>query len=413
MSKKFIFILISAVLGLLLLSLIGYYFIIQNGNVNNADGTTSGFRSFFPFGGDSVPTNTSTSTESTASETPNTNQTSFTLKLRKISSEPVSGAGVLDIKAGTVVRYIEKATGHIFETEMFSPKSERISNTTIPLVYDAVWGGGAGSLVARYLSDDGFTVDTYSLVLKNATTSTASGATSTLSGIAFPKGILDVSSFGTSVFYLQQGETLTQGLVSSFDGSKKKLIWNSEIKEINSQFVNEKTVALNTKPYQGVNGYLYFVDTGNGQIKSVLPATPGLSSIVSTDTNLIFYLRQDSRLESYAFDRRNNSRTKVTPATFPEKCVWSKKEKNIMYCAVPQETLDSASLTSWYQGLVSYRDDIWKYDVENGISVLLANISYEGGEPIDVIKPTLSDNEQYIVFINKIDNSLWSLDLTK
>jgi hypothetical protein len=39
------------------------------------------------------------------------------------------------------------------------------------------------------------------------------------------------------------------------------------------------------------------------------------------------------------------------------------------------------------------------------------DLSQESGMAIDVIKPILSDNEQYLIFINKIDNTLWSLDL--
>lgn len=417
MSKKLIFSLIASILGLLFISLVGYFFIIQDGNVDGDNGVLSGFRGFLPFGGTENP-NEGTNTQPevvTNEETPIENN--FTVKLRKISSEPVSGAGVLDIKAGTIIRHIEKATGHIFETETFSPKQGRISNTTIPLVYDAVWSGGAGALVARYLKEDDSTVDTYSLILKNAS-STASSTTSpqtesTISGITFPGGISDVSSYGASVFYLQQSAGYSQGYISNFDGTKKKMLWNSEIKEVNSQYVNERTVALNTKPYQGINGFLYYIDTVTGQTRVVLPQIPGLSSLVSPDTNLVFYLEQGSGVQTFIFDTKNNQEVQMNPVTFPEKCVWSKKDKFVLYCAVPREDLNNNSLTSWYRGNSQFNDDIWKYNVEDGTSVIQANLSDDAGVAIDVIKPILSENEQYLVFINKIDNSLWSLDLTK
>ncbi len=128
MSKKFIIILISSVLGLLLVSLMGYYFIIQDGNANGTGGGIN-FRSFLPFGGEQeIPEDTGTGSENeeeNTTPTPEENSTDFTQKLRKLSVEPVAGAGVLDITAGTLVRYIERATGHIYEVELYSPKKER------------------------------------------------------------------------------------------------------------------------------------------------------------------------------------------------------------------------------------------------------------------------------------------------
>lgn len=413
MSRKFIIILISSVLGLLLLSLVGYYFIIQGNSGTNTGGIVSTFRSFLPFSGDNVvPNETSTSTpeDNIAPEQPATSN--FTQKLRKISTEPVSGAGTLDIKAGTVVRYIEKATGHIFETEMFSPKQTRISNTTIPLVYDALWGSGANSLLTRYLGDDDFTVNTYTLLLKNIASSSVP-TENTLSGISFPGGISDVAVYGNSVFYLQQSSTFAQGYVSNFDGSKKKLIWSSEIKELNPQFVNDKTVALTTKPYPFVNGYLYFVDTGTGATKRVLGNIQGLSSLVSPDAKFILYLEQKSGVTLSLYDISKKTNTLIYPATFPEKCVWSKKDVSIVYCAGPKNTLSNSSLTNWYQGQIYMTDDIWKYNLKDNTSTILEDLSADSGEQIDVVKPILSENEQYLVFINKIDNSLWTLDLTK
>jgi hypothetical protein len=314
------------------------------------------------------------------------------------------------------VRYIEKATGHIFEVEMFSPKNERISNTTIPLVYNAVWGNNASSLIARYLDDDDVTVSTYSISLKNiSTTTTAVSSTTenTIAGLAFPGGISDVSVSGTSVFYLVQSTNASQGFVSNFDGSKKKLIWNSEIKELNSQFVNDKTVALNTKPYQNIPGFLYFVDTTTGGVKRILGNIPGLSTLSDNLGASVLYLEQGSTVKFLLFDVKSKTKKEISPRTFPEKCVFSKKDSSIVYCAVPKILIDNTTLTSWYQGKISLSDDIWKYNLKDGTSNILGSLSEEAGGNIDVTTPLLSQSEQYLVFINKIDNSLWSLDLTK
>lgn len=407
MSKKFFIVTISIVLFLLLISLVGYYFVIQNKS-ETPGGVINTFKGFFPFGGEEVAT-TTPSIENPVVENPVIEPANYAQKLRKISSEQVAGMGTLDTKAGTVVRYIEKATGHIYETELFSPNKNRISNTTIPTVYDAVWGNKNSSLIARYLKDDNQTIDTYGLLLKDVSTSTEN----VVSAVKFPEGIKDVSVFGNSVFTLETKDSSSVGYISNFDGSKKIQIWNSPIKEVLSQYVNSKTVALTTKPHQNFEGFLFFVDTGNGQVKKMLGNIFGLSTLTNNDATQVVFLDQGNVAKLFVFDIKSKSSTALTPTTFPEKCVWSKKDKNIVYCAVPQEYISNDSLTLWYQGSVSFTDNVWRFDIKNNVSSMIGELFNESNEQIDVIKPILSENEQYLVFINKIDNSLWSLDLTK
>ncbi len=407
MSRKSVFILISAILGLFLICLIAYYFILL-GNGGSTSNTPSVFKNFFPFGGNDNVTANPPGTTTNQNPPINPPAENFTQKLRELSAEPVSGAGSLDLKAGTIVRYIEKATGHIYEVEMFSPNKTRISNTTLPLVYDAQWGNKNNSLIARYLKDDNETVDTYGLTLKNSTSTD-----STVSGTPFPKNISDVSVFDTSVFYLVVTPDNSSGFVSTFAGGQKKQIWNSPITELNSQFVNSKTVALNTKPYPGIPGYLYLVDTGTGGVKKVLGDVNGLSTLVSPDVAQIIYLSQDNIAKMSIWSSKSKASTDISPATFPEKCVWSKKNTQFVYCAVPKRIIGPNTLINWYQGLEEESDDIWKYDLKTNTSAIIENLSTDARVDIDVIKPFLSQNEQYLVFMNKIDNSLWSLDLTK
>ena len=411
MYKKLI-VIIPVVLAIIILALAGYYFITQSNNPTSTNPVVTTFRKFFPLGGNNTQITEPTTNNNNQNQNPQVEpvpQKNFTQKLRLLSSEPTSGAGTLDVKAGTVVRYIEKATGHIFEIELFSPNQNRISNTTIPLVYEGIWGNKNASLIARYLKDDNQTVDTFSLIIKDLATSTEN----TISGIAFPANIADVSVLGSDVFYLQENSDSSFGFISSFDGIKKKQIWNSPIKELLSQFVSPKIVALTTKPDQNLPGFLYFVDTGSGQVKRVLGDILGLSALVNGDGTAVLYLEEGGASELSVFNIKNNSSQKISPITFPEKCAWSRKDKNVIYCAVPREYIGGNSLTSWYKGFVSLTDDVWKYDIKNNTSSTIENLSLKSGTIIDVIKPILSENEQYLLFINKIDNSLWSLDLVK
>lgn len=406
MSKKFIIIVISSTLGLLLVSLLGYYFIIQNDN-SNSPGIVNTIRQFIPFGGDNYVVENPTNNEGeNSNEEPGIPTENFTQKIRKISSEPVSGAGLQDISAGSVLRYIEKATGHIYEVELFSPNRNRISNTTIPVVYDAIWGNNNNSIITRYLSSD-VIVDTYSINITSTSTD------NTISGIVFPEGITDVSVLGNSVFYLQEGFDGGTGYISNFPGTNRKVVWSSPLKELTSQYINSNTVTLTTKPYPNVSGFMYSINTSNGSLTKILGDIVGLSTNTSPTGNFVFYLEQDSGSRTFVFNNKSKESVLVTPTTFPEKCVWSKEEEGIIFCAVPKEFLNGTSLTYWYLGFLSFEDSIWKYDTINNTASIVVDLTKEAGEKIDVIKPILSPNENYLVFINKIDNSLWSLDLTQ
>ncbi len=409
MSKKNTYIIIFVVLVLLLLGLIFYY--LNNKNTDDGNGgMVNTFKNFFPFGGSEVvDNNTGSTTPEEISDDREEPVVDFVKKLRKLSSEPVAGAGLLDVKAGTVVRYIEKATGHIFEVELFSPRQGRISNTTIPKVYDAVWGNKNNSLITRYLKDDDRTVETYSLTVKDLSTTTEN----IITGIAFPNKISDVSVVDTGVFYLEQSDTGSSGYVSNWSGGNKKQIWNSPIKEIISQYVNSKTVALTTKSEENTEGFLYFVDTSNGTSRRILGNIIGLSTLTDSSATRVLYLKLDQSVEMFLYDMTMKTRNVVYPVTFPEKCVWSSKSKDIVFCAVPKEGVERASLTSWYKGLNQFSDDIWKYDLKNNTANIVLSMNSETSEDIDVIKPILSESEQYLVFMNKRDNALWSLDLTK
>jgi hypothetical protein len=410
MSKKF-FITIAIVLVIFVLALLGYYFILKSDS-NVANGKTPSFRDFLPFGGSSETSTTTTEiSRPVVPETPPV-ATEFTKKVRKIWPLPVSGFGMFDTKAGTVLRHIEKSTGHIHETEMFSPKQERISNTTITLPYVAEWGTSSSTLITQYLKQDNHTIDTYYLVLKPTdlkVNTDSESAKFTPSSTLLSPNISQVVVNGNSMFSLVVGDTGSNGFISNLDGSGIKQIWNSPIKEVVAQYVNSNTIALNTAHYPNVNGYLYLLNT-NGSFKKVLGNIPGLTSLVSPDAKKVLGLSDDGM---FIYNLVDGSNLPQSPKTFPEKCVWSKKNLDILYCAVPNETINTGSLNSWYMGLSRYTDSIWKFDTKNNVSTMIVDLNKETGESIDTSRIKISDSDSYLGFINKRDGSFWTVDLTK
>ncbi|MDD2935448.1 MAG: hypothetical protein PHX25_03160, partial [Candidatus Pacebacteria bacterium] len=173
MTKKILIILII----ILILAVVGvsiFYFAFSKNNPNSDqfDGSPLGFI-FGSFGG-GEGTNTDN-----LGETPDITigEEKPLLRLRKISETPTAGFVVFKNKDKEVaVRYTERATGHIFEASTIRPTVKRISNTTIPRIYEAIWVNSEES-VMRYLDEDNNIKSFYAKVIKNEADSTAEGKT--------------------------------------------------------------------------------------------------------------------------------------------------------------------------------------------------------------------------------------------
>ncbi|MBU0998803.1 hypothetical protein KKG24_00625, partial [Patescibacteria group bacterium] len=87
------------------------------------------------------------------------------------------------------------------------------------------------------------------------------------------------------------------------------------------------------------------------------------------------------------------------------------KASNAIYCGVPKSITNNRYPDTWYQGEVSFSDQIWKIDIKTESATLLLDPITISGEDIDSIKLMLDSNENYLFFINKKDSFLWEFNL--
>lgn len=341
--------------------------------------------------------------------------------LRQLTTTPTAGATVSRNKEDRVsVRYVDRALGHIFEVNPETLDSTRITNTTIPAVHEA-WWGTPDSLVLRYLDDSG-TIKTYGATIKAAsTTQTVTGelASATLSGSFLDDDIAHValSPDGTKMFSLKKIRGRGAGVISSFDGKSNQPVLDSAFSAWLPQWPSTQTVALAARASDGLMGSLYLLDIKTRALKTTLTKVPGLTALVSRDGGTVLYSESDSRrgnvLKTALWDVKKSASSDFTITTMPEKCVWGIKNKTFLYCGaavvVPQGSLPD----EWYQGLVSFSDNIWKIDTGSGVVEFLASPQRDARTNIDLINPFLSDDEEYLFFTNKNDLTLWALSLAQ
>jgi len=408
MKKLLIPVIIVAVIG----AIITVLFFFKDAPVGQGDRTIG---SFFPFGngGNSLNGDSDTIFPPTG-DTGDTDEDydgGFVF-LRQLHDSPVTGIVVFndDQEDGFVplVRFMESSVGHIYETYALVLEKRRISNETFTGIYNALWSAD-GEGVAFMQVDDG-SVTTFTAELSGDSATSSDGLFE--EGSYLPEDIVSASSFGNELFYLYPASGGIVGTVASFNGGGKDQVFDSLLTEWLASWANKNTILLTTKPSAGIPGYAYTLNVGSEQTTQILDNIPGLTASMSPNEKYIIYSEGTSRgLTTFLYNTDTGEISSLPSNTLPEKCVWSVNEVSSIYCAVPNLLPQAAYPDSWYKGLISFSDSIWKIDVETSVVQVISTPEIEVGVQMDAIKLMLSPNEDYLVFINKKDSTPWSLQL--
>ena len=334
----------------------------------------------------------------------------FEQKLRLISSLPVAGATLFDKNAQTFIRYVERAEGHVYEALASDNKPPyRISNTTIPKIYEAYWVQNGQGVILRYLK--GTDIQTFYAALKQGTTT---GEQALSDGTFLPNNIstLVVSPAQDKVFYLLPREGGVVGVRSNPNGTQKTQLFSSFATEWLTSWQKDRSISLFTKPSSEASGFLYTLNTNNSALERVLGGIRGLTALSSPGGDLILLSRvAGDGLTLTLFDSKTQTYSAVGKNTLPEKCVWSKTDSVVLYCAVPDYLPSGNYPDVWYQGIVSFADNLWKINTETGATNRILAPQSVANTTMDITNLVLSAKEDYLLFANKKDLSLWLLKL--
>ena len=414
MSKKTIVILIIVV-AVLVLSAGIFLLFFTNPPIQKASDVTLNGNNYAPFGVN--PNSTSTNQNTNPDNGTNTGQDPYKYTnnsnspLIKISTAPIAGAEVFDKKitgnatTTSIVRYTERSTGHTQEFNRLNFTLSNASNTTIPSIYQAWWSGS--NLLAQFIGGNKDLVKTFTASLPiNSTT------TSPIIGGYLPDNIytLSVSPKGNRVFYITKGPS-AQGHISNVDGSKNTTLLSFPFNEWNTQWPNESTITLTSRPSYNSTGYMYFLSATTGSMTKVLGDFDGFSTLTNPSLTYVLYSGSTNNTVSTAVYDIKTGKNSIFPAatTLAEKCVWSKLSKTTAYCAVPNKIPSASYPDDWYQGNISFVDNIYKVDIAASAIQLMYKLPTD--QSIDAINLFLDAKEENLYFTNKNDYYLWGLTI--
>lgn len=349
-----------------------------------------------------------------------------TPRLYELHKAPIAGVGFFETGKKTDLsisaRYIERGLGNIFETPLATLTESRISNETRPRIVEAFWGNVGKSAVIRYLDQtNGGIIKTKILNLIGQAT-LLSNSTSTQNvfvkteEISLPDDIPFVSTAGDNsdkLFYLSNGSASVLGWVTSFKNIGALKIFSSSFTEWLPQFPNKNLVTLTTKPSMNIAGHMFFISPTTKTVTKILGNINGLTTLTSPDGKLVLYSEtQDNKPSVSIYDVVKKETHPLPIQTLPEKCVWSNKKTTIAYCAVPQYLPTGEYPDQWYQGILSFSDDLWVIDGTNQNASRVMSPGDFGVSGIDMINLSVSSDDSYLLFMNKVSGTPWMYRIT-
>ncbi|MDA1334908.1 MAG: hypothetical protein O2794_02740 [bacterium] len=320
-------------------------------------------------------------------------------RLVQLSKEPTIGVGISP--DGDRVRYFRRGVGHIYESAFHGQTGEaRISNITVRNVVRASWTSTGDTAAITTLNND-IQRDFWVKPTGTTTIETDVYAGEHLSRAFSPDGtrLASLSKTGTS-YSLN---------ISNTDGSGGTTIFSTPIPDYEVAWAGDSLISLKTKT-SGFAPTILETMSRTGRNPSVLTSGKyGFDVVWSPNGTKYISSETDSRgqdIKTSVFNTESGVRTTLTFATLPEKCVFSMRTKNNIYCAVPKNLSREPLPDAWWKGTVEFDDELWRIDLISGSAELLLE---NGG--FDMTDLLLTPDENYIIFINKDDSSLWSYRL--
>ena len=340
-------------------------------------------------------------------------------RLRMISGEPVAGYLPFETVATTTlagtttttsfenaVVYTQRVSGHMYVARESTEAQTRLTNTTIPKVYQAQFSSSTAALY-RYLADDGVSIRTfYGSIASGTSEFTGTFLTNNIDSVA-------LSADGKQMIYtMDRGDQFFLNR-SNIDGSAMSTIFNSYIKEWNVQWPQQSKVFLTSKADSRYPGVLYVIDPATRRFDKLLSDILGLATLANPDGSrvAVSYTDPNNDFGFAIFNVAERDYAYPNFRTIAEKCVWSKIDTSVIYCAAPLERVFESMPEAWYMGKISTMDTIFRLDTDDMSSVeILTQIGLEGND-LDIDDMALSKDESFLYFINKRDLTLWSYEI--
>ena len=299
------------------------------------------------------------------------------------------------------VRYLEKATGHLYEIGGDGEERVRVSNTTIPKIFDVSWSTDADKAILSVFDDEN--VKYFSAIFTGTSTQ----------GMFLPSNI-NLGTYAPHQNRFLYGATINGRhslMAVNPDNTKQTKIYNTPFGDFSINWPAENTIGLLTRPSGTTEGYLYKLNLQTGVFSKIIGGLRGLETLWLPSGEKIL-ISQTSAGGGEIISRVISTQGKeiaLGPKTLASKCAWTATTTaSVIYCGVPLYFPAGVYPDDWYKGKISFDDRLVK------INIALPEAEETLAEQIfDIEKIAVDQNDQFLYFIDKNDGTLWGLKLEK
>ena len=344
-------------------------------------------------------------------------------QLRRIFT-PATGASVFSaIDAGgeiaDMVRFTERASGHIYQGFLRESAAPwKVTNTTIPRVQSSHWAISGSSTAFQYLDGQGGeAVSTFigriESLPESDTPSEEERVYKALSGKFLPMDVTEMTfspDGGQVAYLLSEGAGSTLMIVRG-DAAPEALT-RLPLRDMTISWPTPETIYVTSKTSAFSNGFSFAISVATGARSLVLGDVPGLAlSVNPSGTRILYFSTNRQTLGLQSLNLESGMITRLPLVTLPEKCAWESEVAVI--CGVPTQTPDNQFPDAWYRGEQTLTDLIWRINVDNGTTDFIIDPKGTLGVPLDLTNVVVAPSREFVTFIDKPTNTLWSVYIPK
>lgn len=305
--------------------------------------------------------------------------------------------------AGKKIKYYLKNNGNIYSVNFDSSDLTRVSAANLAGLLKILWSPDKEKVIGFF--QEGEKVKKY---LHNYSLGQSTLLNEKINQITF-------SPDGQKVAVQYFDEISKASIISlaNPDGSDWQNIFQTRLKDLILEWPLIDKLSIKTPASGLVEGLVLTLIPQTGEFKRVLSGLYGLNIKWSSWGNKILYSATDERgkgLKLYLVDHNGENKKELGLNTLVEKCVFS-QDNRTLFCALPKKLSDNATLPDdYYKGLITTSDSFWKINLETDEKNLISEPE-EMGRTYDATELFLSPKEDYLFFINRKDGFLYSLKI--
>ncbi|MEK7066751.1 MAG: hypothetical protein AAB949_00025 [Patescibacteria group bacterium] len=310
-----------------------------------------------------------------------------------ISISPAIGAN------GKMVKFVGKEGG-IYEVDFDGQNLKENKFTALKNLIRVLWSQDKTSFIGIYDGDGVKKISYY-----DTSKQTATPFNSSVRQIAFSE------KENKAAYHYFDGSLESSSIViSDPNGENPKTIFRTRLGELRLDWINESKIAVSTIPTGLAENTLWILDINTQKLRSILPNIYGLTVKWSRSGENFIFAQTDSKGKNLTLSTANQTGTqtnRLDVTTLPEKCVFTKDDQSII-CAAPKETLDIIWPDDYYKKLYSAQEQIWEIGMDGKKKDMLYEFSTNDFDATNLL---LSEDENYLVFLNRKDGYVYSLKL--